>query len=70
MQTVVVEKLALTFISDAYALMAGAGEILVGIVTAPIERIARACDVGGVLSSRKRSRPRCPFWFSSLKHLT
>ncbi len=68
MQTLLVEKLAVTFLSDAHALVIGTSEILLGIITAPIERIARACDVAGVLSRRKP--PRCPFSFHSLKHLT
>jgi hypothetical protein len=57
MQMVLVENLALTFIGDAHAMAAGFGKILVklvrapiNVVTAPIERMARACDVAGVLS--------------------
>ena len=61
MQMLLVEKLALTFVGDAYALATGFGKILVKFVmspvektaTAPIERIARACDVAGVLSDRR-----------------
>jgi hypothetical protein len=56
MQMVLVENLALTFIGDAHAMAAGFGKILVKlvkapieVVTAPIERMARACDVAGVL---------------------
>ncbi|HZR74713.1 hypothetical protein [Bradyrhizobium sp.] len=63
MQMVLVENLALTFVGDAHALAAGFGKILVHIVTAPIarmvrtvtapiDRIAAACDVAGVLSDR------------------
>ena len=61
MQMVLVEKLALTFAGDAYALATGFSKILVKVVTAPverivqtvtapIERIAKACDVAGVLT--------------------
>jgi hypothetical protein len=64
MQMVLIENLALTFIGDAHALAAGFGKILVKLamspvarmaraVTAPIEQIARACDVAGVLSDRR-----------------
>jgi len=75
MQMVLVENLALTFVGDAYALAAGFGKILVKLVrapieviTAPIERLARACDVAGVLSdprtktsfSQFRSRRHAP----------
>jgi hypothetical protein len=64
MQMLLVEKLALIFVGDAYVLATGFGKILVkiamspiermaGAVTAPIEQIARACDVAGVLSDRR-----------------
>ena len=64
MQMLLAEKLALTFVDDACVLAAGFGKILVQIVTAPIprmiqaamapvERIARASDVAGVLSDRR-----------------
>jgi CRISPR/Cas system endoribonuclease Cas6 (RAMP superfamily) len=53
MQMLLVEKLALTFVGDAYALATGFGKILVKTATAPIERIARACDVAGVLCNRR-----------------
>ena len=53
MQMLLVEKLALTFVGDTYALATGFGKILVKTATAPIERIARACDVAGVLSNRR-----------------
>jgi hypothetical protein len=56
MQIVLVENLALTFVGDAHAFAAGFGRILVKIISAPIarmaapiEQIARACDVAGVL---------------------
>jgi hypothetical protein len=75
MQMVLVENLALTFIGDAHAMAAGFGKILVKLVrapikavTAPIERMARACDVAGVLPDPRtktsftqfRSRKRPP----------
>ena len=96
MQMVLAEKLALTFVDDAHAFASAFGKILVQIVTAPIrrmvqtamapiERIAWACDVAGVLSERRAkanfarfqagqhapvSSRRCPFPFHSLNHLT
>ena len=75
MQMVLVENLALTFIGDAHAMVAGFGKILgklvrapIEAVTAPIERMARACDVAGALSNPRtktsftqfRSRRRAP----------
>jgi hypothetical protein len=60
MQMVLVENLALTFVGDARALVTGFGNILVKFAasvvdraTAPIDRIARACDVAGVLPGRR-----------------
>jgi hypothetical protein len=53
MQTLFVEKLALTFVGDAYALATGFGKILVKIAMSPVERMAKACDVAGVLSERR-----------------
>ena len=71
MQTLLVENIALTFISDAQALASGLVKIIVRIVTAPIERIARASDVGGVLSYRSTRTSRgCPFSFRRLRDLT
>jgi hypothetical protein len=73
MQMQLVENIALTFISDAHALATGLVKILVKFATAPIERIARACDVAGVLSYRRESRRisrGCPFSFRNLRHLT
>ena len=72
MQMLLVENIALTFIGDAQALATGFVKILVRFATAPIERIARASDVGGVLSYRREvERPsRCPFSFRGLRHLT
>lgn len=64
MQMILVERLALTFVGDAHALATGLVKVTVQIVTAPftrmvkavtapIERIATACDVAGVLSDRR-----------------
>jgi hypothetical protein len=74
MQTLLVEDIALTFL-DAYALAAGFGSLVAKIVTAPIDRLARASDVADVLSGRGKLRPTffrggCPFSFRDLNHLT
>lgn len=52
MQTLVLE-ITSTFADDATALVKGAGQVVLHIVTAPIERLARACDVAGVLAQRR-----------------
>jgi hypothetical protein len=52
MQTLAFE-IATTFVDDATALIRGTGLIIVQILTAPIERLANACDVGGVLAGRR-----------------
>ncbi len=72
MQMLLVENIALTFISDAHVLATGLVKILVKFATAPIERIARASDVGGVLSKRRETHASrgCPFSFRRLHHLT
>ena len=82
MQMLIVENLALTFAADAHALVRGFGRILAKTVMAPIERMARACDVAGVLSDSRSSpetrsdrhatKPsrRCLFSFRCLNHLT
>jgi hypothetical protein len=51
MQSLPVE-IAKTFVSDAFALLNGFARIVTNVVMAPIERIARACDVAGVLHER------------------
>jgi hypothetical protein len=56
MQTLASE-IAITFVDDAAALLAGGGRIVIRILMAPVERVAHACDVAGVLS-RRNSRPR------------
>jgi hypothetical protein len=82
MQTFV-SQLTTTFIDDAIGLVKGFGKVIVHIATAPIERMANACDVGGVLARRqaarrlratmKAHRP-CGRWklspFATLHHLT
>ena len=64
-----VSQLTTTFVDDAIELVKGFGKIIVHIATAPIERIANACDVGGVLARRPSA-----LWklspFASLHHLT
>jgi hypothetical protein len=80
MQTLA-SQLTTTFIDDAIELVKRFGKAIVHIATAPIERIANACDVGGVLAGRHSARRRHaimnahrPFrwWspFASLHHLT
>ena len=80
MQTLV-SQLTTTFVDDAIELVKGFGKIIVHIATAPIERIANACDVGGVLARRRAARrqrahrPRSPWKrslspFATLHHLT
>ena|GEM_PF-1178765 len=52
MQTLALE-VATTFVDDATALAIGAGRIIIQILNAPIERLANACDVAGVLPRRR-----------------
>jgi hypothetical protein len=51
MQTLIVQ-IARTFLSDAVALVNGFGRIVTHRVMAPVERIANACDVAGILPER------------------
>lgn len=82
MQTLA-SQLTTSFIDDAIDLVKGFGKVIVHIATAPIERMANACDVGGVLARRqaarrlratmKAHRRRSPWKlspFASLHHLT
>ena len=55
MQTLVAQ-LTTSFVDDAIELVKGFGKVVAHIATAPIERIANACDVGGVLARRKAAR--------------
>ncbi|MBI5265049.1 MAG: hypothetical protein HY852_24915 [Bradyrhizobium sp.] len=48
-----VSHIATTFAEDAAALVTGFGRVLLHLAMAPIERIANACDVAGVLSERR-----------------
>jgi hypothetical protein len=70
-----VSHLTTTFVDDAIELVKGFGKAIVRIATAPIERMATFCDVGGVLPRR----PAPPYYarglrrlspFASLHHLT
>ena len=57
MQTLV--EVATTFVGDAIALVNGFCRIVTHIVMAPIQRIANACDVAGILAARTaRARRR------------
>ena len=57
MQTLAVQ-VASTFIGDAAALVNGFGRIVTHIVMAPIERIANASDVAGILAARRAALAR------------
>lgn len=48
-----VSHIATTFAEDAAALVTGFGRVVLHLVTAPVERIANACDVAGVLAERR-----------------
>ncbi|MBR1132737.1 hypothetical protein [Bradyrhizobium iriomotense] len=52
MQTLAFD-IAATFIDDAAALMTGLGRALLKFAMAPIDRIANACDIAGVLAERR-----------------
>ncbi|MGL9621414.1 hypothetical protein QRQ56_25695 [Bradyrhizobium sp. U531] len=52
MQTLAVD-IAATFIDDAAALVTGLGQTLLRVAMSPINRIANACDVAGVLAERR-----------------
>ena len=74
MQTLSLKTTSLDILDDAHALAAGFYNALVGVVMAPIERIARASDIAGVLPARRVRRRRLslgwPFSFRNLNHLT
>jgi len=55
MQTLAYE-VATTLVDDAAALASGAGRMIIQMVSAPIERLANACDVAGVLPRRRALR--------------
>jgi len=52
MQALVLE-VGVTFAGDAAALVKGFGRVIVRLVMAPVDRIADACDVAGVLTLRR-----------------
>ncbi|MBW7971499.1 hypothetical protein [Bradyrhizobium sp. BR 10289] len=52
MQTLAVD-IATTFVDDATALVSGLGRTLLRFAMAPVDRIANACDIAGVLSERR-----------------
>ncbi|RXT47759.1 hypothetical protein [Bradyrhizobium betae] len=52
MQTLAVD-IASTFIDDAAALVTGLGRAVLKLLMAPIDRIANACDIAGVLTERR-----------------
>lgn len=52
MQTLAVD-IASTFVDDAVTLLSGFGRALLRVVMAPIDRIANACDIAGVLTERR-----------------
>lgn len=47
-------QIATTFALDAFAFVNGFARIATHIVMAPVERIAQACDVAGILHERAR----------------
>jgi len=51
MQPLIVQ-VATSFASDAFALVNGFRRIVTHLVMAPLERIAKACDVAGILPER------------------
>lgn len=55
MQTLAVD-IASTFVDDAAALATGLGRALLRFAMAPIDRIANACDIAGVLAERRDGR--------------
>jgi len=48
--------LATSFIDDAMSLATRFGRAVLRLATAPINRIANACDVGGILTKRRMTR--------------
>ena len=45
-------QIATSFIGDAVAFVNGFGRIVTHILLAPVERVAKACDVAGILGER------------------
>src|SRR4051794_41878773 len=52
MQTLAVD-IAATFVDDAAALVTGLGRGVLRLAMAPVDRIANACDIAGVLAERR-----------------
>ncbi len=48
-------QLTTTFVDDAIELVRGFGNTVVHLTTGPSERIAKACDVAGVLEQRRHA---------------
>jgi hypothetical protein len=80
MQTLAAQ-IAFTFVDDAKALMTGGIRIVVRFLMSPVERLANACDVAGVLPASRPARPNSAgrptprrrhrlFSFHLLNHLT
>jgi hypothetical protein len=59
MQTLALQSTT-TFVDDTIEFVRGFGRSIVERATAPIERIARACDVAGVLERRRTDRAPRP----------
>ncbi len=55
MQTLALQ-LTPTLVDDAIEFVKVFGRVMFDLATAPIERIARACDVAGVLEQRRADR--------------
>jgi hypothetical protein len=84
METLVLQltrQLTTTFLEDVLKSALGVGRSIARLVTAPINRIATACDVAGVLErrrlaaqvrrrARQMQRPRGRWPFGSLSELT
>jgi hypothetical protein len=62
MQALIVQ-VATAFVADAVALVNGFGRIATHVVMAPIERIANACDVAGILAHRRAEKDRATTGF-------
>ncbi len=52
MQTLAAD-IATTFVDDAAALVTGLGRAALRLAMAPVDRIANACDMAGVLTERR-----------------
>jgi hypothetical protein len=84
METLVLQltrQLTTTFFEDVFTSVLGLGRSIARVITAPINHIANACDVAGVLERRRLAarvrhrarqmhRPRGRWPFGSLSELT